>query len=101
MYIRRGGKGKGTGNGEAEGNRQGNLHLRIEDAGVWLHDADCLIERLNRMSRAVFVGDHGREIELEILGLQIGGETVADAVLFAGRYLDVVASCRQVADNLG
>ena len=53
------------------------------------------------MSRAIFVGDHGCEVELEVLGLQIGGETVADAVLFARGYLDVVASRRQVTDDLG
>lgn len=85
--------------GEGEG--RGNLHLRIEEAGVWLYDADCLIERLDGMSRTIFVGDHSREVKLEVLGLQIGGETVADAVLFAGGYLDVVASCRQVTDDLG
>ena len=80
---------------------EGGLHLRIKDTGIRLHHADSLVERLKRVRRALAVRHHSGQIQLQVLGLQDGGEAVADALACAGRDLDVVAGCRQVAEDLG
>ena len=44
-------------------------HLRVEDTGIGLNDADGLIESLESVCRPFFIGDHGGQVKLEILRL--------------------------------
>ena len=81
--------------------RQGryNSHLRVEEASVGLNDAHCLVEGLKGECRSLFVSDHSREIQSQILGLKVGGEAVADAVLFTCRYIDAVPGRSEIAND--
>lgn len=84
--------------GEGEGENQ---HLRIENRGVSLHHSDRLIERGDRVCLPVLVRHHGREVQQQILRLQLRREPVLDALLLAGRDGDVlVARSGEVADDL-
>ena len=76
-----------------------NLHLRVKDASIRLDDADSLVERLDSVESAFAVADYCCKTELEVLWVQLRGETVAERLLLTGRNLDVIASSCQVAHN--
>ena len=80
-------------------NAEVNSHLWVKDASIRLHDAHSLVEGLNGVESAFTVGDHCSKTELEVLGVQLSGETVAERLLLARRNLDVVAGGRQIAYN--
>ena len=43
---------------------------------------------------------NGREVQFQILWVQLCGEAVADAIARPGRYFDIVPRCRQVSNIL-
>ena len=79
----------------------GFLHLGVEDAGIRLHDANGAIVGKNRKQAALAVRNNGRKSHLEILGVHLGGEAIADCLLLASGNFDSITSSSQVADNLG
>jgi hypothetical protein len=80
---------------------RGFLHLRVKDAGIRLDDANSAIVGNDRSQAALAVGNDGGKGQLEILGVHLGREAVADSLLRASGDLDGVASSSQVADNGG
>ena len=78
----------------------GYSHLRIEDASIRLDNADCLIERRQSMWSPLAVGDHGRQIEPQILRLKVRSKIVADAFALASRNLHIVPRGGQVTNDL-
>lgn len=81
--------------------RGGVLHLGVEDAGIRLHDANGAIVGNDRNQAALAVRNNGGKSQLEILGVHLGGEAIADCLLLASGNLNSITSSRQVADNLG
>lgn len=69
-------------------------HLRVKDAGIWLNNANSLVESLICVCRPFFIGYDSCQVELQVLRLEIRGEAIANAVLFASGYLNVVAGRR-------
>lgn len=79
----------------------GFLHLGVEDAGIRLHDANGAIVGKSRKQAALAVRNNGRKSHLEILGVHLSGEAVADCLLLASGNFDSITSSSQVADDLG
>lgn len=71
-------------------------HLRIKEASVWFNDTDCFIESLKRKSCARSVRYHGSEVQLKVLGKQLGHKTVTNAFLLPGWYFHIVSCGCQV-----
>jgi hypothetical protein len=80
---------------------RGCSHLGIEDAGIRLNNADSAIVGSDSEETAFAIGENGRQSQLKVLGVHLGGEAVADRLLGSGGDLDTVASSGQVASNLG
>lgn len=76
------------------------LHLGVEDASLGLHHAHSAIEGLDGEKLALAVRQDGSDVQTEILGVHLGREAVADALLGIGRDLDAVTSGSQVTDCL-
>lgn len=55
----------------------------------------------DRSQTALTVRDNGGKSQLEILGVHLGGEAIADCLLLASGNLDSITGSRQVADDLG
>lgn len=55
----------------------------------------------DRNQAALAVRNNGGKSQLEILGVHLGGEAIADCLLLASGNLNSITSSRQVADNLG
>jgi hypothetical protein len=79
--------------------RELSLHLRIEDAGVRLHDADRLIERLQRKIFAIIAAQNSSKFESKILWMQFCDEIIGHSLLLACWDLDTISCRGQVADN--
>jgi len=80
---------------------RGCSHLGIEDAGIRLDNADSAIVGSDGEETTFAVRENGRQGQLEVLGVHLGGEAVADGLLRSGGNLDTVASSGQVASDLG
>ena len=76
------------------------MHLRVEYASIRLDDADGLVKRGKCVWSAFAVGDYSRQIEFQILWLELGSEIVADALALTCGNLHIVPRSRQVTDNL-
>lgn len=74
-------------------------HLRIKNAGVWLYNADGLIERLQRKIISNTVGHYGGYFKPEILRMEFCDKIVRKTLLLACWDLHIVSRGGQVADN--
>lgn len=75
------------------------VHLGVKDAGSSLDNTDSLIVCLDLVHVARLAGDHGNQIQTEILGVEICGEGVGKCLLLASRDLDIIAGGSDIADN--
>ena len=74
--------------------------MRVEDASIGLDNADGFIERRQSVWSSLTVGDHGRQIEFQILWLELRSKVVADALALACGNLHVVPCGSQITDIL-
>ena len=78
----------------------GDVHLGVEDAGLGLDNAHGAIEGLNVEEVTLAVRHDSGKVQTQILGVHLGGEAVADALLGVGGDLNAVAGGSQVTDRL-
>lgn len=74
--------------------------LRVKNTPISFNDADSLIESLDGVRRPFAIGDDSREIQPQILRVEVGCEIVADAVGLTGRNFHIISRGREVADYL-
>ena len=77
-----------------------NLHLRVKDASLRFNNANGAVVGVDGEETAFTVGDHGSQRESEVLGVHLGGKTVAQTLLLASGNIDAVPSGSQVANQL-
>lgn len=75
------------------------VHLRVEDAGRRLNNANRLVICRKGIEGILVVLDNGNELETHILGVHLGGEGVRDGFGLAGGDLGGVAGSGQVAQD--
>lgn len=86
--------------GRGKRERESNAHLGIKDTSRCLNDADSLIVDLHRVERILVILQHSRDIELQVLRMQLRREGVRQGLALASWNLDVVPLHGQVADDL-
>lgn len=107
-----GGTGKGSGQDQIQEDAIGssampssrcdkkNAHLRVEKAGGRFNDANSRIECLQSVVCALVVADHGGNVKLQVLWVQLSNKAVDHALLLARRNLQVGAGKSKIADDL-
>lgn len=91
-----GSRGRRRKGGGGEGS---DVHLRVEDADGRLDDADGLVVHLHRVEGILGVLEHGRQVQAQVLRVQLRHEAVRDALALAAGDLEVVAGDGQVTDD--
>ena len=74
-------------------------HLRVKDARIGLHHTNGLVESLQRICRAFLVGYHSRQVELQVLRLQLRRKAVTNAITLPARNFDIVSRGSKIADD--
>jgi len=70
------------------------IHLRVENAGWCLNNADGFIVDRDSVEGAFAVLKYGNELQAQVLGVHVGGKGVRDTLFGAGWDLDgVFAGC--------
>lgn len=78
---------------------RGNSHLRVEDTRIRFHDTHSLIKGLQRVRCTCFISNHGRQIKLQILRLQLRREAIANAILLSTRDFNIVPRSGEIAND--
>lgn len=76
-----------------------NIHLGVEEAGRGLDNGGSLVISLELVDSTLGVGDDSNDLEEDILGLHILGESKGQLLLGASRNLEAVLDGRQVAHD--
>lgn len=76
------------------------LHLGVENAGFRLHDTDSAIIGIDGVEVALGAGDDRGELESDILGVHLGGEAVAQALLLTSGDINTISGGSQVANHM-
>lgn len=71
--------------------RNNYSHVRVEDAGLGLDDADSGVVGVDIEESSLSVRDNGRQSQSQVLRMHLIHETVAQLLLLASRYLDTVS----------
>lgn len=79
--------------------KEGDVHLRVEEAGRGLNNSSDGVIGRDRVQVALGVGNDSHETQTHILGMQILGKGIADALGLAGLNCSVVLHIGQVAHN--
>ena len=77
----------------------GHSHLRVKDTGIRLHNTDSLIKSLQCIGYAFLIRNHCRQIELQILRLQLRRKVVANAVTLPTGDLNIVSRGSEITDD--
>ena len=77
----------------------GQLHLRVKDTSIRLHNTDSLIESLHCVCCACLIGDYGRQVELQVLWLQLCRKAVANAFLLTTWNFNIVSRSGKIAND--
>lgn len=77
-----------------------HLHLRVEEAGGRLHDADSLVVDRHRVEVVLAVLQNSHKLQAQILRVELGGEGVRDGLLGTRWDLDRVLLRGEVADDV-
>lgn len=83
---------------DATAMRQGDVHLRVEEAGVLINQRHSAIEGLHGVEGAV-LADDSCQVKTELLRMHVGLEAVWEGLLFAGGDLDRKLLGGQVAHD--
>ncbi len=75
-----------------------HLHLRVKDTRILFHDTNSLIEGLQRVRCTCFIGNHSRQVKLQILRLQLRCEAIANAILLSTRDFNIVSRSREITN---
>jgi hypothetical protein len=78
----------------------GYVHLRVEEAGGRLDNADSLVVDRDSDEVVLAILQHSYELKAKVLGVHLLGEAVGDRLIGASRDLDGVALASEVAKNL-
>lgn len=76
-----------------------DIHLRVEEAGSRLDNADRLVVHRNRQEVALGVLQHGHQLQTQVAWVQLGREGVGHRLLRAGGDFNGVLLRRQVAHD--
>ncbi len=74
-----------------------NLHLGIKDASIGLNNTDSLIEGLESIWSSFAVRNNSGQAELQILGMKLCRETIANALALTSWNLDCVSRGCQIS----
>lgn len=75
-----------------------DVHLRVEDTGIWLNDLDGTVEGLLGVE-GVALSNDGSQIQAKLLRVHVGLEYVWECLTFASWDLDAILLAGQVAHN--
>jgi len=75
-----------------------NLHLRVEDTGIWFDDGYSAVEG-REGEESILGADDGSQVQSQVLWVHVGGEAERQALLLARRDFNGILVGCQVANN--